>query len=50
MDYEVEKCSRCGKSLRDTDPEENDRPVTMTKRQVLCSRCYQDFVDQKTRY
>lgn len=48
LDYEVEKCSRCGKSLRDIDPTENDQPVTVSNGQELCSRCYQDLVDGLT--
>jgi len=48
MDLEVDKCSRCGASLRDIDPFENNKPVTLSKNRVLCSQCYKELVDQLT--
>jgi len=48
MDYEVDKCLICGKSLRDTDPLENDNPVLWGKGKELCSSCYKDLIDHRS--
>ncbi|MCR6545392.1 hypothetical protein [Dehalobacterium formicoaceticum] len=48
MDFEVDKCQLCGKSLRDYDPLENDNPVSLEKGKELCSSCYQNLIDQET--
>jgi len=45
MDFEVDKCLICGKSLRDSDPFENDTPVKLGKGKELCSSCYKDLID-----
>lgn len=47
MDYEVNKCLMCGKSLRDLDPLENDTPVPWGKGKELCSSCYKDLFDHR---
>jgi hypothetical protein len=47
MDFEVDKCLICGKSLRGSDPLEDDTPVPIGKGKELCSSCYKDMVDHR---
>lgn len=47
MDLEVETCVRCGHSLRDLDPLENNQPVAVGGGKEICSRCFNEMMEAK---